>query len=155
MLVAQVANLYGKGADKLSFDGRVEFARNHMNDIFDAADNPAGGSRYGSSPGIYLTVVDHNVIVVVTFHCYDYLPGQDVCHHVCGSCGLVTSDEVMKKSTQCMWCIAMPLAGQCMVPYLRQHAPATPLLSALGSLDLMAQGLRGCRTPLTAAGSVP
>ena len=45
VLTLQVANLYGKGADKLSFDGRVEFARNHMNEVFDAADNPFGGSR--------------------------------------------------------------------------------------------------------------
>lgn len=41
-----MANLYGKGADKLAFDGRVEFARNHMQEVFDAADNPFGGSRY-------------------------------------------------------------------------------------------------------------
>ena len=42
----QVANLYGKGADKLSFDGRVEFARNHLHEIFDSADNPFTGSGY-------------------------------------------------------------------------------------------------------------
>ena len=43
-----MANLYGKGADKLSFDGRVEFARDHMNQVFDSADNPFEGSRCGS-----------------------------------------------------------------------------------------------------------
>lgn len=44
-----MANLYGKGADKLSFDGRVEFARDHMNQVFDSADNPFNGSRYGGN----------------------------------------------------------------------------------------------------------
>ena len=42
----QVANLYGKGADKLSFEGRVEFARDHMHEVFDTADNPFDGSRW-------------------------------------------------------------------------------------------------------------
>ena len=41
----QVANLYGKGADKLSFDGRVQFARDHMHEIFDSADNPFTGAK--------------------------------------------------------------------------------------------------------------
>ena len=50
----QVANLYGKGADKLPFDGRVEFARNHLPEIFEAADNPFGGSGYPHPPHIYL-----------------------------------------------------------------------------------------------------
>ncbi|KAL3133849.1 hypothetical protein ABBQ32_008318 [Trebouxia sp. C0010 RCD-2024] len=45
-LEISVANLYGKGADKLSFDGRVEFARDHMNQVFDSADNPFNGSRW-------------------------------------------------------------------------------------------------------------
>lgn len=38
--------MYGKGADKLSFDGRVEFARDHLHEIFDSADNPFTGSGY-------------------------------------------------------------------------------------------------------------
>lgn len=45
-LEISVANLYGKGADKLSFDGRVEFARNHLHEIFDSADNPFTGSGW-------------------------------------------------------------------------------------------------------------
>ena len=46
----QIANLYGKGADKLPFDARVDFARNHLADIFDSADNPFTGSRYACMP---------------------------------------------------------------------------------------------------------
>lgn len=38
--------MYGKGADKLSFNGRVEFARDHLHEIFDSADNPFTGSGY-------------------------------------------------------------------------------------------------------------
>lgn len=41
----QVANLYGKGADKLSFDNRVQFARDHMHEVFDSADNPFTGAK--------------------------------------------------------------------------------------------------------------
>ena len=41
----QVANLYGKGADKLSFDNRVQFARDHMHEVFDSADSPFTGSK--------------------------------------------------------------------------------------------------------------
>ena len=40
----QVANLYGQGADKLSFDGRVQFARDHMFEILDAAEHPFDGT---------------------------------------------------------------------------------------------------------------
>ncbi|DBB17271.1 TPA: hypothetical protein ACH3X3_014319 [Trebouxia sp. C0006] len=45
-LEISVANLYGKGADKLSFNGRVEFARDHLHEIFDSADNPFTGSGW-------------------------------------------------------------------------------------------------------------
>ncbi|KAI3699506.1 hypothetical protein L2E82_43875 [Cichorium intybus] len=41
-----LANLYGAGVEKLSYDGRLEFVENHLNDIVDSADNPLGGNRW-------------------------------------------------------------------------------------------------------------
>ena len=42
LCIAQVANLYGSGADKLPMDGRVQFAEQHLPDIFQTADDPLG-----------------------------------------------------------------------------------------------------------------
>ncbi|KVH93691.1 DNA-directed RNA polymerase, helix hairpin domain-containing protein [Cynara cardunculus var. scolymus] len=41
-----LANLYGAGVEKLSYDGRLEFVESHLNDIIDSADNPLGGNRW-------------------------------------------------------------------------------------------------------------
>ena len=45
-LKTQIANLYGRGADKLSMGDRVKFAEQHMDDIFDSADNPTSGRMW-------------------------------------------------------------------------------------------------------------
>ncbi|XP_073139231.1 DNA-directed RNA polymerase 1B, mitochondrial-like [Henckelia pumila] len=45
-LKVHLANLYGGGVDKLSYDGRISFAENHMEDIFDSADRPLEGKRW-------------------------------------------------------------------------------------------------------------
>jgi len=37
---AQVANLYGGGADKLPMEGRAEFAEQYMEQILQTADDP-------------------------------------------------------------------------------------------------------------------
>lgn len=42
-LKIHVANLYAGGVDKLSYEGRVAFTENHMDDIFDSADRPLEG----------------------------------------------------------------------------------------------------------------
>ena len=39
-------NLYAGGVDKLSYEGRVAFAENHLDDIFDSADRPLEGKRW-------------------------------------------------------------------------------------------------------------
>lgn len=41
-----LANLYGSGVEKLSYDGRLAFVENHINEIIDSADNPLGGNRW-------------------------------------------------------------------------------------------------------------
>ena len=44
----QVANLFGRGADKLAFsgeNGREQFAEDHLGQILDSADDPFGGER--------------------------------------------------------------------------------------------------------------
>ncbi|KAJ0744625.1 putative DNA-directed RNA polymerase [Helianthus annuus] len=41
-----LANLYGSGVEKLSYDGRLQFVEDHINDIIDSADNPLGGNRW-------------------------------------------------------------------------------------------------------------
>lgn len=43
-LQIHLANLYG--FDKASFDERVQFAKDHVEDIFDSADNPLDGKRW-------------------------------------------------------------------------------------------------------------
>ncbi|KAF8378527.1 hypothetical protein HHK36_029870 [Tetracentron sinense] len=41
-----LANLYAGGVDKLSYEGRIAFTENHLDDIFDAADRPLEGRRW-------------------------------------------------------------------------------------------------------------
>lgn len=45
-LKIHLANLYAGGVDKLSFEGRIAFAENHLDDIFDSADKPLEGGRW-------------------------------------------------------------------------------------------------------------
>ncbi|KAF3773361.1 DNA-directed RNA polymerase 2B [Nymphaea thermarum] len=45
-LKIHLANLFAGGIDKLSYDGRVAFVENHLDDIFDSADRPLEGSRW-------------------------------------------------------------------------------------------------------------
>ncbi|KAI7727747.1 hypothetical protein M8C21_013137 [Ambrosia artemisiifolia] len=41
-----LANLYGSGVEKLSYNGRLQFVEDNINDIIDSADNPLGGNRW-------------------------------------------------------------------------------------------------------------
>ncbi|XP_011101962.1 DNA-directed RNA polymerase 1, mitochondrial-like [Sesamum indicum] len=43
---SQISNVYGGGVDKLSYEGRVSFTENHLEDIFDSADRPLEGKRW-------------------------------------------------------------------------------------------------------------
>uniref|UniRef100_A0A0D3EF84 DNA-directed RNA polymerase n=1 Tax=Brassica oleracea var. oleracea TaxID=109376 RepID=A0A0D3EF84_BRAOL len=45
-LKIQLANLYAGGVDKLSYEGRLAFTENHLEDIFDSADRPLEGNRW-------------------------------------------------------------------------------------------------------------
>jgi DNA-directed RNA polymerase len=45
-LKIHLANLYAGGVDKLSYDGRIAFTENHLEDIFDSADRPLEGKRW-------------------------------------------------------------------------------------------------------------
>ncbi|KAK4484026.1 hypothetical protein RD792_011240 [Penstemon davidsonii] len=45
-LKVHLANLYGGGVDKLSYEGRIAFAENHLDDIFDSCDRPLQGNRW-------------------------------------------------------------------------------------------------------------
>ncbi|KAL1370451.1 hypothetical protein HN51_000714 [Arachis hypogaea] len=45
-LKIHLANLYAGGVDKLSYEGRIAFTENHVNDIFDSADRPLEGNRW-------------------------------------------------------------------------------------------------------------
>lgn len=45
-LKIHLANLYAGGVDKLSYEGRVAFTENHLDDIFDSADRPLEGRRW-------------------------------------------------------------------------------------------------------------
>ncbi|PUZ69829.1 hypothetical protein GQ55_2G147100 [Panicum hallii var. hallii] len=45
-LKIHLANLYAGGVDKLSYDGRIAFAENHLEEIFDSADRPLEGKRW-------------------------------------------------------------------------------------------------------------
>ncbi|KAL6983284.1 DNA-directed RNA polymerase 1B, mitochondrial [Sarracenia purpurea var. burkii] len=45
-LKIHLANVYAGGVDKLSYDGRIKFTENHVDDIFDSADRPLEGRRW-------------------------------------------------------------------------------------------------------------
>ncbi|KAL4654438.1 hypothetical protein ACB092_01G378300 [Castanea dentata] len=45
-LKIHLANLYSGGVEKLSHDGRLAFVDNHLDDIFDSADNPVHGNQW-------------------------------------------------------------------------------------------------------------
>ncbi|KAJ0988251.1 hypothetical protein J5N97_006607 [Dioscorea zingiberensis] len=45
-LKIHLANLFANGVDKLSYDGRIAFTENHLQDIFDSADRPLEGKRW-------------------------------------------------------------------------------------------------------------
>ncbi|XP_042443575.1 DNA-directed RNA polymerase 1B, mitochondrial-like [Zingiber officinale] len=45
-LKIHLANLYGGGVNKLSYDGRIAFTESHLEDIFDSADRPLEGGRW-------------------------------------------------------------------------------------------------------------
>ncbi|KAG6516375.1 DNA-directed RNA polymerase 2, chloroplastic/mitochondrial-like [Zingiber officinale] len=45
-LKIHLANLYAGGVDKLSYDGRLAFTENHLEDIIDSADRPLEGRRW-------------------------------------------------------------------------------------------------------------
>nr|TKW32324.1 hypothetical protein SEVIR_2G161200v2 [Setaria viridis] len=45
-LKIHLANLYAGGVDKLSYAGRIAFAENHLEEIFDSADRPLEGKRW-------------------------------------------------------------------------------------------------------------
>lgn len=45
-LKIHLANVYGGGVDKLSYEGRAAFSENHVEDIFDSADRPLEGKRW-------------------------------------------------------------------------------------------------------------
>lgn len=45
-LKIHLANLFAGGVEKLSHDGRLGFVDNHLDDIFDSAENPIGGNHW-------------------------------------------------------------------------------------------------------------
>ncbi|KAJ0089909.1 hypothetical protein Patl1_14511 [Pistacia atlantica] len=45
-LKIHLANLFSGGVEKLSHDGRLAFVDNHLDDIFDSAENPINGNRW-------------------------------------------------------------------------------------------------------------
>ncbi|PIA31839.1 hypothetical protein AQUCO_04800023v1 [Aquilegia coerulea] len=45
-LKIHLSNLYGGGVEKLSYDARLTFIENHLNDILDSADKPIDGKRW-------------------------------------------------------------------------------------------------------------
>ncbi|XP_076909851.1 DNA-directed RNA polymerase 1B, mitochondrial-like [Bidens hawaiensis] len=45
-LKIHLANVYGGGVDKLSYEGRMSFTENHLDDIFDSSDRPLEGKRW-------------------------------------------------------------------------------------------------------------
>ncbi|XP_042520027.1 DNA-directed RNA polymerase 2B, chloroplastic/mitochondrial-like [Macadamia integrifolia] len=45
-LKIHLANVYAGGVDKLSYDGRIAFTENHLEDMFDSADRPLEGRRW-------------------------------------------------------------------------------------------------------------
>ncbi|KAL3568177.1 hypothetical protein D5086_030828, partial [Populus alba] len=45
-LKIHIANLFAGGVDKLSYEGRIAFTENHLDDIFDSANKPLDGKRW-------------------------------------------------------------------------------------------------------------
>jgi DNA-directed RNA polymerase len=45
-LKIHLANLYAGGVDKLSYDGRIAFTEDNLDDIFDSADRPLEGKQW-------------------------------------------------------------------------------------------------------------
>ncbi|XP_052199386.1 DNA-directed RNA polymerase 3B, chloroplastic [Diospyros lotus] len=45
-LKIHLANLYAGGVEKLSYDGRLAFVENHLDDVLDSADNPLNGNQW-------------------------------------------------------------------------------------------------------------
>ncbi|EXB77631.1 DNA-directed RNA polymerase 2 [Morus notabilis] len=45
-LKIHLANLYAGGVDKLSYEGRIAFTENHLEEIFDSSDRPLEGKRW-------------------------------------------------------------------------------------------------------------
>lgn len=45
-LKIHLANIYGGGVEKLSYDRRLSFVENHLTDIFNSAEDPIGGKRW-------------------------------------------------------------------------------------------------------------
>ncbi|CAN1244350.1 DNA-directed RNA polymerase 2B, chloroplastic/mitochondrial [Linum perenne] len=45
-LKIHLANLFAGGVDKLSYEGRISFTENHLDDIFNSADKPLEGDRW-------------------------------------------------------------------------------------------------------------
>ncbi|KAK6248193.1 hypothetical protein QUC31_019758 [Theobroma cacao] len=45
-LKIHLANLFAGGVEKLSHDGRLAFVDNHLDDIYDSAENPINGNRW-------------------------------------------------------------------------------------------------------------
>ncbi|CAN1795031.1 DNA-directed RNA polymerase 2, chloroplastic/mitochondrial [Linum perenne] len=45
-LKIHLANVYAGGVDKLSYEGRIAFTENHLEDIFDSAEQPLEGKRW-------------------------------------------------------------------------------------------------------------
>lgn len=45
-LKIHLANLYGGGVEKLSYDRRLGFVESHLHDIFDSAERPIDGKRW-------------------------------------------------------------------------------------------------------------
>ncbi|KAF3452905.1 hypothetical protein FNV43_RR03338 [Rhamnella rubrinervis] len=44
--IIHLANSHAGGVEKRSYDGRLAFVDNHINDIFDSANNPVNGNRW-------------------------------------------------------------------------------------------------------------
>ncbi|XP_028550491.1 DNA-directed RNA polymerase 2B, chloroplastic/mitochondrial isoform X1 [Dendrobium catenatum] len=86
-LKIHLANLYAGGVDKLSLDGRIAFAENHLEDVFDSADRPLEGRRW------WLGAEDPFQCLAVCKHLAKALrnpaPGSTISHlpvHQDGSC---------------------------------------------------------------------
>ena len=91
-LKIHIANLFAGGVDKLSYEGRIAFTENHLDDIFDCTDKPLDGKRWwlhaedpfqflavcinltealrSSSPETYISHIPvHQVYLINVLHC--------------------------------------------------------------------------------------